>query len=229
MKKLNFVRTTILAGSLLLQLNTLCLHSRGAAGDVDLSFDAGSSVTNPVSVVVVQPDGKVLVGGPFTFINGTNRYANARLNMDGSRDNNFVSDSFNPDLAAGQGPNDYVDVRAVVVQSDGKVIVGGVRRDGCGEGEEGCQDIYSSFVIRLKPNGSRDVDFAPFVGSSGLAVEQIARVQTVALQADGKVLVGYDYVFASGIVRLNTNGTLDTNFNASITYWNSGVCCPPLR
>jgi hypothetical protein len=44
MKKSNFVRTIILAGSLLLQLSMLCFHSRGAAGDVDLSFDPGSGV-----------------------------------------------------------------------------------------------------------------------------------------------------------------------------------------
>ena len=60
MKKLYLVRTIILAGSLLLQLSTLCFHSRGAAGDVDLSFDPGSGLNGAVHAVAVQPDGKVI-------------------------------------------------------------------------------------------------------------------------------------------------------------------------
>jgi len=55
MKKSNLVRTIVLAGSLLLQLSTLCFHSRGAAEDVDLSFDPGSGVNGPVNAVTVQP------------------------------------------------------------------------------------------------------------------------------------------------------------------------------
>src|SRR5262245_37999118 len=59
MKKTFSVSTFILAGGLLLQLGTFCFHAPAAAGDVDLSFDASSTVTNAVSVVVAQPDGKV--------------------------------------------------------------------------------------------------------------------------------------------------------------------------
>src|SRR5438552_2597274 len=135
MKKSNLIRTIILAGSLLLQLNTLCFHSRGAAGDVDLSFDPGSGVTNPVSIVAVQPDGKVLIGGPFTFINGTNRYGSARLNTDGSLDSTFISNTnFHPDLAALIQYDDCLWLCscqksttpfAVVVQADGKVLISG--------------------------------------------------------------------------------------------------------
>src|SRR5688572_8634088 len=70
MKKLYLVRTIILAGSLVLQLSTLCFHSRGAAGDVDLSFDPGFGVNGPVNAVVVQPDGKVIIGGEFSMVKG---------------------------------------------------------------------------------------------------------------------------------------------------------------
>src|SRR6266700_5999101 len=44
MKKLYLVRTIILAGSLLLQLSTLCFQSRGAAGDVDLGIGSSFSL-----------------------------------------------------------------------------------------------------------------------------------------------------------------------------------------
>jgi hypothetical protein len=54
MQKLYSVRTVILAGNLLLQLSTLCFHARGAAGDVDLSFDPGSGVNGAVHALAVQ-------------------------------------------------------------------------------------------------------------------------------------------------------------------------------
>src|SRR5436190_8443921 len=110
MKKSNFVRTLILACSLLLQLVTLCFHVRGAAGDVDLSFDPGSGVNGPVNAVVVQPDGKVLIGGTFTTVKGLARPGLARLNADGSGDS-----SFNPAISFGG-------VSSIALQSDGKVI-----------------------------------------------------------------------------------------------------------
>jgi hypothetical protein len=75
MKKLYSVRTIILAGSLLLQLNTLCFQSRGAAGDVDLSFDPGSGVNGRVDAVAVQPDDKVIIA--------TARQARVQLNRIG--------------------------------------------------------------------------------------------------------------------------------------------------
>src|SRR5687768_10923231 len=230
MKKLFSVRSLILASSLLLQLSTLCFHSRGAAGDVDLSFDPGSGVTNPVSVVVVQPDGKVLIGGPLTFINGTNRYGSARLNPDGSLDSTFISDRFYPDwthllLRPSGYAEGYAEVAAVSVQSDGKVLVGGLIARLCSEWEEGCQSLFASFVTRLNPNGSHDTSFTPFLGSLELSVLYVPSVQTVALQPDGKVLVSYGgpggYGDPTGfgrlpLVRLNANGTRDTNFNTSI-------------
>src|SRR5688572_19061290 len=89
MKKRNLIRSTILAGSLLLQLSTLCFHSRGAAGDVDLSFDPGFGVNGPVNAVVVQPDGKVIIGGEFSLVKGLVRSKVARLNADGSGDPTF--------------------------------------------------------------------------------------------------------------------------------------------
>ena len=79
MKKSYSVRTILLVGSLLLQLSTVCFHARGAAGDVDLSFDPGSRVNDAVSALALQPDGKLLIVGRGI----------ARLNTDGSVDSNF--------------------------------------------------------------------------------------------------------------------------------------------
>jgi hypothetical protein len=76
MEKLNLVRTTILAGSLLLQLTVICFPSHGAAGDVDLSFDPGSGT---VWETTLQSDGNVLIAGDLLAVDGVPRGYIARL------------------------------------------------------------------------------------------------------------------------------------------------------
>ena len=70
-----------------------------------------------VRVVVVQPDGKILIGGDFTTLspNGgaaVTRNRIARLNPDGTLDTAF-------------NPNANGHVNAIAVQADGKILVGG--------------------------------------------------------------------------------------------------------
>ena len=84
-------------------------------GTVDASFNPGTN--GPVHAVAVQPDGKILAGGNFTSVGGgtgmtTARSHIARFNADGT-----VDTSFNP------GAN--VNVYALAVQPDGKILVGG--------------------------------------------------------------------------------------------------------
>src|SRR5689334_20158732 len=67
----------------------LCDRARAAAGDVDLSFDPGSGINGEVRAIVLQPDGKVIIGGEFTMVKGLMRYKVARLNADGSGDATF--------------------------------------------------------------------------------------------------------------------------------------------
>src|SRR5439155_5412087 len=78
-------------------------------------FDPNANST--VFVVVVQPDGKILIGGAFTTLspNGgatVTRNRIARLNPDGTLDT-----AFNPNA------NDIV--QSIAVQADGKILVGG--------------------------------------------------------------------------------------------------------
>ncbi len=200
MKNQNLVRTIILAGSLWLQTGTLCFHSRGAAGDVDLSFDPGSGVNGTVNAIAVQPDGKVLIGGEFTTVNGLARFKVARLNPDGSGDS-----SFNPALSDYELSYPVFRALSVALQSDGKVLVG-----------------HNYGITRLNSNGSRDTNF---VSSLGFYTDPdgypYADVRTIAVQPDGKVLVGgavsaanrTDVNFSFGVARLNSNGSLDYSFN----------------
>jgi hypothetical protein len=59
-------------------------------GDVDTSFNAETGVNGWVDVVTPLPEGKILVGGGFTSVQGALRPGLARLNTDGSLDNTFV-------------------------------------------------------------------------------------------------------------------------------------------
>ncbi len=188
MKKLDLVRTIILAGSLLLQLSPLCFHLHGAPGDVDLSFDPGSGVNDQVTALALQPDGKVIIGGWFTAVKGLPRRDIARLNADGSGDS-----SFNPAALPGG-------VFCLVLQADGKVLVGN----------------YSG-VFRLNADGSLDPTFSATMD----VVDGYEVVYSIAVQSDGKVLIGGNFTTINGaerngIARLNANGTLDSGFNPGL-------------
>src|SRR6476660_7079466 len=80
---------------LLFTLSLLCSSlARAQAGQLDLAFDAGPIVhgtagSSQVSAIALQPDGKILVGGFFTSVNGTSRNQLFRLNADGSLDLSF--------------------------------------------------------------------------------------------------------------------------------------------
>ena len=84
-------------------------------GTVDLTFDPGAN--GEVLTLVIQPNGQILVGGGFDFLGGggsgtTTRNRIGRLNPDGS-----IDATFNP---GANGP-----VRAIAVQPDGRIVVGG--------------------------------------------------------------------------------------------------------
>jgi len=200
MKKRHSVRTIILAGSLLLQLSTLCYHSRGAAGDVDLSFDPGSGVNGTVNAVALQPDGKFIIGGAFTTVKGLARSKVARLNAGGSGDA-----AFNP----GTGANDVVS--SLALQSDGKVLIGG--------DFTAINGTNRNRIARLNADGGLASSFSPVIGTYGIA--------SIVLQSDGKALIGGGFTAVNGtnrngIARLNTNGSLDGSFNPGTGVQNDG-------
>jgi hypothetical protein len=83
-------------------------------GSIDPSFDPAGGVDGSVRSLMVQPDGRVVVGGSFTKVGGTPRPNLARLNADGSIDIGFA-------------PILPVDTGIVVIgrQSDGATLLGG--------------------------------------------------------------------------------------------------------
>ena len=161
-------------------------------GSLDTTFDPGTGANSWVYALAVQSDGKILVGGEFTSINGVSRNYIARLNSDGSVDTGFNG---------GTGANSYI--YALAVQPDGKVLAGG--------SFTAMNGVVRSSIARLNSDGSLDTSFTAAVAASSY-------VWSMALQSDGKVLVGGSFTTVGGvsrnrIARLNSNGSLDTSFN----------------
>ncbi|MFA6546430.1 MAG: hypothetical protein WCS99_18580, partial [Limisphaerales bacterium] len=170
-----------------------------ADGSLDTSFAPSTGVNGTVQTAVVQADGRVLIAGGFTAVNGTARTRLARLNTDGS-----VDTSFNP----GTGPN--ANVLSLALQTDGKLLVGGYF--------SAVNGLTRHRVARLNGDGSVDTTFVPGTQDNGY-------VNTVSVGADGKILVcGGLYVgMNSRILRLNANGSVDTGFNVGNNVINSDV------
>lgn len=178
--------------SLHLPVVLLLLAANGALGQlgpgsVDLSFNAGSTLGRPVYAATLLGNGNLLIAGDFTAVNGASRSGVARLLPTGDTDLTFTN---GPIWAYNNG-------RAVAVQLDGKILVGGnFSPDG----------LFSNYgLIRLNSDGSWDNTFPLPLPS---------QVNALAVQADGKVLAGGSFTSAGrrGILRLNADGTIDQGF-----------------
>ena len=173
----------------------------GVDGDGLLRFTFGG--IDVAQAVALQPDGKIIVAG-YTNNPGTNDFAVARINADGTEDATFDVDG---EVTISFGGDDRA--TGVVVQDDGKIVV------------VGSTTSNNDFAIaRLNANGSLDLTF----NGTGLQSPTFGAVdvaQAVALQADGKIVVaGYTSSGASGVntnnfavTRISADGTQDASFD----------------
>jgi uncharacterized delta-60 repeat protein len=159
-----------------------------------LTFNPGTGPVGLMMGLTPQPDGRILICGDFTAFSGAPRNRIARLQPDGTLE------GFNSFLA-GSGANNYVSCTAV--QPDGRIIVGG---------------RFTMFdnqprnrIARLQPDGSLESTFAfnPGTGPSDI-------VTSIALQADGKILVAGIFSTVNGqprrrLARLLPDGTLESS------------------
>ena len=162
-------------------------------GELACSFP-GSDMTSSSAIgcAALQPDGKILFGGLFTLIAVPGRTNILRLNPDGSLDTSF-------------GPRIDGRVGELAVQSDGKIVIEGAFTNVNGQARR--------YLARLNGDGSLDATFD--TGTAGIVVYSVS---CLALQPDGKIIVGGSFGTASGsaqLVRLNGDGSLDNTFNSS--------------
>jgi len=169
-----------------------------ASGFNDSEFNIEDNYNGPsttVNTVVIQPDGKILLGGAFTTFNSLAPSYFVRLNSDGTRDTTFTTNN-------GTGSNGVVN--AIAVQSDGKILLGGTFT--------AFNNVSSTRIVRLNADGTVDTTFATNTGAGASFT-----VSAIAVQSDGKILVGgnfttFNNVTVNFIVRLNADGTRDTGF-----------------
>ncbi|THD33226.1 M43 family zinc metalloprotease [uncultured Flavobacterium sp.] len=171
-------------------------------GSIDTSFTIGTGINNPspglnsIKAMAIQSDGKIIIGGLFTSYNGTARVNLARLNANGTLDNTFVSNFI----------SDGNTVECIEIQNDGKIIVGGYFTSYGSDQRSG--------IIRLNSNGTIDTTFNPGTGIDW------GGIHTVKALPDGKIIAGGDFGSYNGnlkpyLVKLNSNGSIDTSFSPS--------------
>jgi uncharacterized delta-60 repeat protein len=196
----NLLKRSFSAGTLIGLLVTGLLMAGGAGAVKGQSaldgFDPNANDT--IRVVVVQPDGKILIGGDFTSLspNGgaaVTRHRIARLNIDGTLDS-----AFDPDA------NGEVDT--IAMQPDGKILVGGLFN-----GANSIGGQTRNYIARLDASTGAADSFDPDADNA---------VRTIAVQpSDGKVLAGGLFTNIGGqprnrIARLNAVfGAADMSFD----------------
>lgn len=187
------------------------IHDNEIPSQIDSGFNpslrprfAGDVVS--VATIAFQPDGGCLVGGNFVSPVGTNL---ARLNPDGSLDQTFrVETGATNTWLATQGI--WESVRALALQPDGKIIVGGDFAMVNGKERSG--------LARLNRDGTLDKRFNARVSLNRPATESArAWVQAIVILPDESILVGGRFDAVNGVARTNlarlrTDGSLETGF-----------------
>src|SRR4051812_29682359 len=181
-------------------------------GSPDSGFNGTGSVITPIgsgeiddiaNAVAIQKDGKIIVAGSTSpSSGGMISFALARYNTNGSLDSTFngtgiATTAFVTDREA----------RAVVIQSDGKIIAAG-RDPSSGTALGG--------IARYNTNGTMDNAFGP--NGNGRTFINGVGAFAAALQSDGKIVLagfgmpGSSAVFA--VARLKPDASLDPSFDA---------------
>ena len=163
-------------------------------------FTAAGNNSAAVLHAAVQSDGKIIVTGFFTAVNGSPSINIARLNANGSLDTTFNA-VFNGSNATG----------TVVAAIGDKIYVGGGFTTFNGEAR--------NRFARLNADGSLDTAYPFFNGANG-------QVNSIIPTPDGKILVGGFFTAFSGethnaVARLNADGSIDSSFVTPVFTINS--------
>jgi len=177
-------------------------------GNLDTSFHTGTGIKNGTNYsnavsVVLQSDGKIIVGGYFLTYNGITSNYIARINANGTLDNTFL---------ALPGANTWV--KSISMQSDNKIIITGYFT--------AYNNTNRNYLARLNTNGTLDTSLHIGTGPDNTTDANI-------IQPDGKIIISGNFLTyngdsTNGIARLNTNGTLDTTFHCM-----GSLMCTPYK
>ncbi len=153
--------------------------------------------------LVMQPDGKLVIAG-----SRSNRFMAARINTNGTPDSSFGTYGYKS-LIIGTLP--YDGANSVVLQSDGRIIIGGSIYN---------TTNYYACLVRLHPNGVVDSTF----GTDGVVISLVNRrydiINNLLIQPDGKIIASGFSLVSSGayvdnemfVIRYDTAGNTDNTF-----------------
>ncbi|MBA2737256.1 MAG: hypothetical protein H0U50_10790, partial [Pyrinomonadaceae bacterium] len=171
-------------------------------GSPDISFTAttGTGFGFHAEALKLQADGKIVVGGYFTQINNSSRKALARLNTNGS-----VDEDFNPILSSLF--DSLPSINAIDIDAGGKILIGGLF--------VAVNGAVLKNVARLNADGSTDGSFSNQIGADKI-------VYSVLFDEDGKMFIGGEFQNYGGerrfrFIKLNSNGNADNSFSSRIT------------
>jgi uncharacterized delta-60 repeat protein len=179
------------------------LHADGTL-DTGFAFNGVTGAVRYVHAIARQADGKVLIGGAFTAVNGTARTNLARLNADGTLDLTFAPSGYTTNGG----------IRAIQVGADGRIYVGGTTYNAAVQRND-------PILHRLNADGSRDFSFNPVFAAD------YGAVNSLLVLPDGRVLAGSDiplpgYSNPVGLAAFNPDGSVDTAFMSNIAGGGNG-------
>lgn len=179
---------------LFLLLTVFVCRAQADPGDVDLSFNVGTGANGVIFATKVRTnDNKIYIGGVFDLFNGNTARRIARISQTGGFDTTFAT------------PGCESSVNAIALQPDLKCIIGGEFTS--------VGNATTRRLARLNDNGSLDTAFTANMGNG-----PDLGVDALAVQADGKILVGgrfqnFNGVARNRLARVNADGSLDTGFS----------------
>jgi uncharacterized delta-60 repeat protein len=186
----------------------------GLPGAVDTSFNGGAQLNSVgdgedyAFAMAVAPDGKIVTVGRTSTNAGGTDIAITRHLRDGTLDASFGNGGkVVTAIAPGRGADE---ARAVLVEPDGKIVVGGYT-DASGTNKD-------FLVARYRVDGTLDTSF----GDGGKTITDIGhgtdQVYTLARQADGKIVAGGSAAFPQttgqdfALIRYESDGSQDPSF-----------------
>lgn len=177
-------------------------------GSLDTAFNPGAGANLVINALALQTDGKIVIGGNFTSYDGVSIIKLARLNTDGSLDS-----TFNPGNAIINNVNGVNEqVNAIAIQEDGKILVGKFTNPYEPTAKQ-------NVIVRFNSDGSIDNSFDSGLGFSNSNLEPVF-IYSINILSNGQALVAGKFASYNGssvknIVRLDSNGILDTTFTSN--------------
>jgi len=171
-------------------------------GTRDTTFNIGTGFNSGVVTLGIDSLGRIIAGGSLSSYSGSTQNRITRINSNGTRDTTFS-------IGTGFGGG----LSSLSIQTDNKIIAGGDFTSYSGS--------LINRIIRLNTSGTIDATFNVGTGFNNT-------VNALAIDSSNRIIAGGALTSYSGsninrIVRINTNGTLDTTFNVGTGFGNNSV------